>query len=365
MTNRTGPAVMRPPGALLVLSGRASGVVISIPAGGLLLGRGADLIGQLGDDAGLSRRHAQLATDDAGQMTLEDLGSTNGTFLNGVRVTSRQPVYVNDTVEVGGSRLRLLDVASGSDVSAHAPQGSSGYDEPLSSAWAAYEPVPQTPPAPVQPPPIQPPLGRTPGAATSGRGSRRIPHEDVAPTQRDVRPPQLTGRGKAAVEGQIRGIQQRTEVEGSISVWTFRIERYDSDGNRLPPIAAQLRAVTFDGSLSDGDEARVIGTWKDGTLHATRVENLTTHATVRVKSYAKVTLISVVVAVIIMCGLATGAFFFQRHADQDFRQQVEQSDQEFQERSEQSEREFREGRDRAHQEFCQDAKEHGMTPAGC
>jgi hypothetical protein len=159
-----------------------------------LLGRDADLVGQLGSDAQLSRRHAHIATDGRGHMILEDLGSSNGTLLNGVRVTGRQRIYVSDIIEVGGSRLQLLDADSSPPVAARAPEASPGYDEPLSSAWAAYEPVPGTAPAPTQPPPLPPPR-----PAASGERARRIPHEDVAPARRGVRPPHLTRRGKAAV----------------------------------------------------------------------------------------------------------------------------------------------------------------------
>ena len=39
---------------------------------------------------------------------MEDLASTNGTLLNGQRISGRQPVQPGDVVTLGASRLRAL-----------------------------------------------------------------------------------------------------------------------------------------------------------------------------------------------------------------------------------------------------------------
>jgi hypothetical protein len=56
-------------------------------------------------DTNVSRRHAQVALDD-GDVVVTDLGSTNGTFLNGRRVT-RATVRPGDELTIGASRLRV------------------------------------------------------------------------------------------------------------------------------------------------------------------------------------------------------------------------------------------------------------------
>jgi hypothetical protein len=61
---------------------------------------------------------------------------------------------------------------------------------------------------------------------------------------------------------------------------SFRIERYDPAGNRLPPVGAEFAGYQA-GQLSDGDEVEVAGRWSRGTLRATRVTNLSTGAQVR------------------------------------------------------------------------------------
>lgn len=48
----------------------------------------------------VSRRHCVLAFED-GNVTLEDLGSCNGTFLNDKRIKSKRMVHPGDTLKVG------------------------------------------------------------------------------------------------------------------------------------------------------------------------------------------------------------------------------------------------------------------------
>lgn len=56
----------------------------------------------------VSRRHARIDRSGA-RWTVTDLGSTNGTFINGRRVTSPSALAIGDVVDLGGSRLVLLD----------------------------------------------------------------------------------------------------------------------------------------------------------------------------------------------------------------------------------------------------------------
>jgi hypothetical protein len=57
-----------------------------------------------------SRQHAVIHFDeDAGKLTLEDLNSSNGTYVNRERVYPGQPrqLYVNDTIQIGTVHLTL------------------------------------------------------------------------------------------------------------------------------------------------------------------------------------------------------------------------------------------------------------------
>ena len=57
------------------------------------------------DGPTVSRRHFRLE-NEGGQLRLTDLGSTNGTFINGILATGPSPLTDGDTVNVGAWRLR-------------------------------------------------------------------------------------------------------------------------------------------------------------------------------------------------------------------------------------------------------------------
>jgi hypothetical protein len=59
-------------------------------------------------DVTVSRRHARLERDGAGWL-LQDLGSTNGTRLNGWLVSSPVPVRAGDQVSFGAASFMLAD----------------------------------------------------------------------------------------------------------------------------------------------------------------------------------------------------------------------------------------------------------------
>ena len=62
-------------------------------------------------DSCVSRRHARISVaPSTAQLTLSDLDSANGTFLNGQPVTTDQGIDVGDLIEVGNTRLRIKGV---------------------------------------------------------------------------------------------------------------------------------------------------------------------------------------------------------------------------------------------------------------
>ena len=90
--------------SLVVVEGRRVGERIAIPDGRWIIGRdaGSDIVV---DDAGVSRRHAAL-TVEGGEAPIDDLGSTNGTRVNGVRV-DQQLLQDGDELAFGNTRLRF------------------------------------------------------------------------------------------------------------------------------------------------------------------------------------------------------------------------------------------------------------------
>jgi pSer/pThr/pTyr-binding forkhead associated (FHA) protein len=81
-----------------------TGVTLPV-TGPVVIGRspGADIV--IGDDF-VSGRHARLAPSGDGAV-LEDLGSTNGTVLNGDRVVAARSLRVGDTIDIGTVRLKV------------------------------------------------------------------------------------------------------------------------------------------------------------------------------------------------------------------------------------------------------------------
>jgi pSer/pThr/pTyr-binding forkhead associated (FHA) protein len=88
---------------LEVTAGRARGSDIQVEDE-LVIGRHAQGEGALAGDIELSRRHARISRGGGGYV-IEDLGSTNGTYLNGRRLRAAEPLSVGDEVVVGGTAL--------------------------------------------------------------------------------------------------------------------------------------------------------------------------------------------------------------------------------------------------------------------
>jgi pSer/pThr/pTyr-binding forkhead associated (FHA) protein len=70
---------------------------------GALLGRGEQADIQL-EDGFASSRHARLVPQ-GDVMVLEDLGSTNGTYLNGEPLRGPQPLHAGDRIRIGDSEF--------------------------------------------------------------------------------------------------------------------------------------------------------------------------------------------------------------------------------------------------------------------
>lgn len=93
-------------------------------------------------------------------------------------------------------------------------------------------------------------------------------------------------RGRMKIEGEARGIRYRMEHDkgNALYIWSFRVERYDAAGNRLPPVPVEMRGRSFHGFINEGDRVRVQGRGKGGVIKARKVRNLTTGARVEVKA---------------------------------------------------------------------------------
>jgi pSer/pThr/pTyr-binding forkhead associated (FHA) protein len=71
------------------------------------IGRSADCALILDDDDYVSGDHASLARRANGDWVVTDLGSTNGTFVNEVRVVAPTVVTASDSLRIGRTQMRL------------------------------------------------------------------------------------------------------------------------------------------------------------------------------------------------------------------------------------------------------------------
>lgn len=96
---------------LVVLDGVQAGAIHQLSTGTLGLGRGGSNHIRL-DDPAVSNEHARLRWDDGGPVTLIDLGSENGTRVNGRR-TQQLNLQHNDVIQVGETKLVFKFVGPG------------------------------------------------------------------------------------------------------------------------------------------------------------------------------------------------------------------------------------------------------------
>ena len=93
------------PRELLVTAGVAAGTSLALDSQQITIGRADDATLVLNDDYA-STRHARIFPQD-GQWLVEDLGSTNGTLVNGRKLDGAVPLRRGDRVQVGRSVLEL------------------------------------------------------------------------------------------------------------------------------------------------------------------------------------------------------------------------------------------------------------------
>jgi two-component system, cell cycle response regulator len=101
-----------PRATLTIMSGMDAGRIIALEGEAVVIGREV-AEGLTIEDPGLSRQHARITRNPDGTHRIEDLSSTNGTLVRGVRVAVA-PLEHGDYVQLGGSllvRFAMIDPA--------------------------------------------------------------------------------------------------------------------------------------------------------------------------------------------------------------------------------------------------------------
>ncbi len=78
----------------------------------IIIGRSSDLDMVLVEDM-VSRRHAKISSTDA-EVYIQDMGSTNGTFVNGEKIAGKALLHEGDRILVGTSIIKVVGAGEGS-----------------------------------------------------------------------------------------------------------------------------------------------------------------------------------------------------------------------------------------------------------
>jgi predicted component of type VI protein secretion system len=168
-----------------------------------VIGReGTDIVLQ---DPEVSRRHAAIRVQGDG-VSIEDLGSTNGTFVNDERIEGTRPLRDGDTVRFGNTVWVLR---------APAVSGATTVGQVAAPQVTAARPVPAAPPAPPAPPSAAP-VGQ--------RGDVPAPPEVVPSAVRRVVVPPTPGNAPAfAPPAPRKGGSAATRVEATVVCLLFAL----------------------------------------------------------------------------------------------------------------------------------------------
>ena len=166
---------------LQLTSGPAEGQELELEQE-LIIGReNADLV--LADEE-MSRRHVALRPVDQG-VEVEDLGSLNGTFVDGQRISEPVTIAIRGSIKVGTSVIKVdVSLPQATKAVATPDQTTRASDVPAPIAPTVARDVPAPPPAAVDQPtaarPQQAPPAAAPAAGQEEEGNREeSPHLPV------------------------------------------------------------------------------------------------------------------------------------------------------------------------------------------
>ena len=158
---------------LVMHSGPTPGKVFPLSGDIIIIGREAEN-GIVINDAEISRKHTQLVYQ-GGKFIVTDLGSTNGTFVNGQRLTGQHVLQPGEMVSLGEQINLMFEAVGQMDPNATVVQGSHAPAMPRTMApppapRQQYQPMP--PPMyagqiPAGPPPMQ--MAPAPAQAKNSR----------------------------------------------------------------------------------------------------------------------------------------------------------------------------------------------------
>lgn len=95
------------PACFLVVGGDLNGTIFDLLEGETIVGRNPDCTIPL-EFQGISRQHFKVNVDNSGKSIVQDLGSSNGTYLNNQKIESPTALNKGDMVKIGSIALKYL-----------------------------------------------------------------------------------------------------------------------------------------------------------------------------------------------------------------------------------------------------------------
>lgn len=211
-------------------------------------------------DLSVSRRHARIRLVPGG-CVIEDIGSANGTWVNGVRLSSAQPLFEKDVIRIGkaafayrseapvpamppGSQTMVSDLGDepspfGDDDDAYVRPAAPVIPAPIVDRPIERPIAPPPVERPIAPPPVERPVA-TPPAPTPRRRAAQ-------PERPDDRSAQQAGAVKAALgevgldlSGLARRVEDLTAQIGDLEQSLERARSHASDGTRANSFMRKL-----------------------------------------------------------------------------------------------------------------------------
>jgi len=103
----SGTGILGRRGLLVVVSGKSLGKTLVLSKGEKIIGRRDDCDLVISDEL-LSRQHCKITTTENQEHFIEDLDSTNSTWLNSKQLNGRIQLHYGDRILIGRTILRFL-----------------------------------------------------------------------------------------------------------------------------------------------------------------------------------------------------------------------------------------------------------------
>jgi class 3 adenylate cyclase len=115
MPTKSSTQFLKPNIRLLVTKGDDQGKVYESNRYPFIIGRDESVDFPLPGDHNISRRHAKISTEEDGSVWIEDLNSTNGCFVNNIRIGEKTELKHGSTIIMGSTWLKFIIFKPGLD----------------------------------------------------------------------------------------------------------------------------------------------------------------------------------------------------------------------------------------------------------